>query len=82
MTTSALVNILTPTELDRFEENFYSLVEDYKQNGSISLWSVLPILGRPPVLPMSHDMDAMLDAVEARSAYGNKLKQIEQVFLT
>lgn len=82
MATVAERNILTPKEVELLEENFYLLVEDYKQNGSITLSSIIPILGRPPILTNTHDMDAMLEAMDARAEYGNKMQKIEQIFLS
>lgn len=82
MTTIAERNILTPEETELLEENFYLLVEDYKQNGSLTLSSFVPILGRPPILTHTHDMDAMLEAMDARAEYGNKMQKIEQIFLS
>lgn len=79
MTTAALGNILTPTEVKLFEENYNNLREDYKKSKRLSVSSLLPILGRPPIIPDSPDMDAMLDAYDARAEYGRKAMQIEQV---
>lgn len=82
MATIAERNILTPTEEELLEENFYQLVEDYKQNGSLTLSSFTPILGRPPILNYSHDMDAMLETMDARAEYAEKMQKIEQIFLS
>lgn len=70
-------NILTPTEVKLFEEHFPNLRQEYKQTGKISLDSLIPIIGRPPIIPQSHDMDAMLEAMDARALYGVKAAQIE-----
>lgn len=73
-------NSLTPAEVKLFEKNFPNLKEEYKQTGKISLASLFPIIGRPPIIPQSHDMDTMLEAMDNRAIYGNKVAQIESFF--
>lgn len=81
MITAAKANSLTPTEVKLFEENLATLKEDYKQNNMLPLSSLFPILGRPPIIPNSTDVDAMLDGYNARAEYGHKVKQIEQALV-
>lgn len=73
-------NLLTPTEVQLFEENFDQLLEDFKSNhNSLSLESLIPILGRPPVLSDSSDNDTRDLAYEERAEYGRKCQQIEEL---
>lgn len=73
-------NMLTPVEVELLKENFSTLEKEYQQTGTISLDSLFPILGRPPIIPQSSDMDARLEAMDARALYGNKAAQIESCF--
>lgn len=72
-------NILTPEEVQLFEENFDKLQKEYKSKGSLSLDSLIPILGRPPIIPQSPDMDAMLEAWNDKAEYGRKFQKIEEL---
>jgi len=73
-------NMLTPAEVELLEENFSTLEEEYRQTGTISIASLSSIIGCPPIIPKSHDMDTMLEAMDARALYGNKAAQIESCF--
>ena len=82
ITASRVCNILTPTEVALFEVNYEPLSAEYKDKGTISLESVIPILGNPPVIPDTHDLDSICMAYEERAEYGRKLKEIESLLKT
>lgn len=75
---------LTTNELTTIVENNFSapirerlvskwedLVTEYRDKGSLSLDSVISIIGKPPVIPMSPDTDAMLEAYNEKAQYGH-----------
>lgn len=72
-----IFRVLTKKELS----SLFSLGErpfkEVKEEGSLSLDSIVPILGKCPIIPLTHDMDARLDAADEKARYGNKVKAIE-----
>lgn len=77
---NAVFLILTPSEFQSFENSLSNLIEEYRDNGTLKLTSIIPILGNPPTIPQSLGMDAMLEAYEERAEYGKKTKAIEDFF--
>ena len=51
--------------------NWKNLVEEYREKGTLSLSSITEIIGKPPVIPMSPDTDAMLEAYNEKAQYGH-----------
>lgn len=80
MAKKSITKTLTPKETRLLEENLDSLVSEYKDKGLV-LESFIPIIGNPPRIPDSPDMDARLEAYEARAEYGRKLEEIEKLLL-
>lgn len=78
MTICDLRNILTSTEFEAFITSLDSLLQEYKKASTLSIEFLKPILGNPPRIPQSPDMDAMLDAYEDRAKYGKKANSIEE----
>lgn len=78
MAISNLSTILNPTEFKAFTLSSESLIEEYRKSSKLTLESLVPILGNPPKIPQSSDMDAMLEAYEDRALYGKKALSIEQ----
>lgn len=72
-------NILTPEQIQLFEDNIEKLQEEYKIKGSLSLDSLIPILGTPPKLIDSPDNDARDLAFEMCAEYGCKCLKIENL---
>lgn len=72
-----IFRVLTKEELSSLFSLGESLSEEYKENGSLSLDSIVPILGKCPIIPLTHDMDAMLEAADEKARYGDKVKAIE-----
>lgn len=68
----------TPIAEKVFAER-YKLVDEYRLNGMISKDSTKKILGTPPVIPSSPDMDARLEGMEARSEYFENIRIIEKL---
>lgn len=78
MTISKLATILTPVEFEAFTLVSKSLIEEYRKSSKLTLELLVPILGNPPKIPQSPDMDAMLEEYEDRAQYGKKAESIEQ----
>lgn len=78
MTLTKLSNLLTPMEFEAFTSSFGSLIEEYRKTSTLKLEQLVPILGNPPRIPQSPDMDAMMEAYEARALYGMKSASIEE----
>ncbi len=73
-------NYLSPEEAQSLENSLDNLLESYRlNNNSLNLEWITPILGTPPTIPNSPDLDAMLDAWEDRAEYGRKVEFIERV---
>lgn len=70
---------LAPKEFEAFESSFDSLIEEYRNSGTLKLDSLVPILGKPPIIPQSPDTDAMLEAYDEKAIYGHKIKEIESL---
>lgn len=71
--------ILTPSQFKAFEECFDNLVDEFRTNGKLDLSSFTKILGNPPTIPHSPDMDARLEAFEERALYGSKLEKLDSL---
>lgn len=72
-----IFQILTKEELFLFFSLGESPFQEYKEKGSLSLASLEPVLGKCPIIPHTHDMDAMLEAADEKAQYGQKVKAIE-----
>lgn len=56
---------------EKLVSNWDNLIDEFRNNQSLSIESVSKIIGKPPVIPDSPDMDTMLEAYEQRAEYGN-----------
>lgn len=83
MTDSTLVKVTPATQVYknpiavRFFDCLDLAVEDFKQNGKLTFPTIEKILGKPPVIPDSPDMDARMEAYEELSKYSNQVLNIE-----
>lgn len=75
--TTNLRNILTSTEFEAFNTSLDTLLKEYRKSSNLAVELLVPILGNPPRIPQSPDMDAMLEAYEALAEYGHKANSIE-----
>lgn len=66
----------------RFFENLEPAKEEFQQNGKLTCPIIETILGKPPVVPSSPDMDARLEAFEELSKYSDKALDIESKLLS
>lgn len=82
MTICDLSNILTSTEFEAFTTSLDSLLEEYHKTSKLTIELLVPILGNPPRIPQSPDMDAMLEAYEERAEYGRKANSIEEYLVS
>lgn len=78
MTICDLCNILTSTEFEAFNNSLDNLLKEYEKTSKLTIELLIPILGNPPRIPQSPDMDAMLEAYEDRAKYGEKANSIEK----
>lgn len=69
---------LSPEQTLLLEEKLDDLLIEYKEKGLV-LESLIPIIGKPPVIPDSPETDTGLEAYEAKIEYVKKLKEIEQI---
>ncbi len=72
-----IFRVLSKKELSLFFSLGEKPFKEYKENGSLSLDSLEPVLGKCPIIPHTHDMDAMLEASDEKAQYGEKVKAIE-----
>ena len=73
-------NYLSPEEVQSLDNSLDNLLESYRLNGNVlKLDWITPILGNPPIIPNSPDLDARMDAWEDRAEYGRKVEFIERV---
>lgn len=72
-----IFRVLTKEELSLLFSLGESPFEEYNGKGSLSLDTIVPILGKCPIIPHTHDIDAMLEAADEKARYGNKVKAIE-----
>lgn len=72
-----IFRVLTKEELSSLFSLGESPFKEFKEKGSLSLDSVVPILGKCPIIPLTHDMDARLEATDEKARYGDKVKAIE-----
>lgn len=70
--------VLTPTQLTSLYVHSEELISQYKSKGSFELSTLIPIIGIPPIIPQSPDMDAMLETWNVQAEYGKKVAYIEQ----
>lgn len=77
--TYEIFRVLTKEEFRLLLRSMDSLSKEYKENYSLSLDSIVPILGKCPIIPHTHDMDAMLEAADEKARYGDKVKAIEDL---
>ncbi len=72
-------NILTPEEVQLLEKNLEHLSAEYHEFGTLSLDSLALIIGRPPIIPDTHDLDSKDIAWEETALYGKKVCKIEEL---
>ncbi len=73
-------NILSYEELQKLGASMSELLEKYRNNNKVlKLAWVIPILGRPPVIPDSPDTDARNDAYDDLVEYNRKKDFIEDI---
>lgn len=70
LTTIVENNFSAPIK-ERLVSNWENLLTEYREKGTLSLDSVISIIGKPPVIPMSPDTDALLEAYNERAQYGH-----------
>ena len=70
LTTIVENNFSAPIK-ERLVSNWETLITEYRDKGSLSLDSIISIIGKPPVIPMSPDTDAMLEAYNEKAQYGH-----------
>ena len=78
---NAVFTVLTPEECLLLRQSLNDLRTEYKEKKSLELSSLTSILGQPPVIPNTHDTDAMLEAADDKAKYGEKVKSIENFIL-
>lgn len=65
---------------------FFELLDladnDFNQNGKLSFSIIEKILGKPPIIPSSPDMDARLEAYEELTQYSMRASNIESKIRT
>ena len=74
---NAIFTLLTPEEGCLFDEYLPYLCHKYEEEETLPLECVIPILGNPPVISHTHDMDAMLEAADDKAKYAEQVKGIE-----
>lgn len=88
MTDNTLVKATLATQLYsnpiavKFFENLDAATEEFSQNGKLSFPIIEKILGKPPVIPDSPDMDARLEAYEELTQYSTQALNIESKLRT
>jgi len=58
-------------------DNRDDLAAEYREKGTLTLDSIIKVLGNPPRIPNSPDTDAMLEAWEEKAEYGRLTEIIE-----
>ena len=75
-------DILSPEEAQKLETLMDELLIKFQQNGCVLRMEwIIPILGNIPIIPLSPDMDARLDACDALAEYGQRTKFIEDFLM-
>lgn len=74
---NAIFTLLTPEEGCLFDEYLEYLCYKYEEEETLPLECVIPILGKPPVIPHTHDTDAVIEAAEDKARYAEKVRSIE-----
>ena len=69
--TSIVENNFSAPMKNSLMENWENLIEEYREKGKLSLSSIIPIIGTPPIISTSSDTDAMLEAYEEKAQYGH-----------
>lgn len=69
--TSIVENNFSAPMKNSLMENWENLIEEYREKGKLSLSSIIPIIGTPPIISTSSDTDAMLEAYEGKAQYGH-----------
>lgn len=88
MTENTLLNSAAATQTYinpiavRFFEFLDSCANELQENGKLTFSSIEKILGKPPVIPASPDMDARLEAYEELTQYSNRVLDIESKIRT
>lgn len=68
---------LSSPALQSFINNINDFTKEYREKGSLTLESIIKVLGNPPRIPNSPDTDAMLEAWEERAEYGRLAQIVE-----
>lgn len=66
-------------EKEKLVSNWDNLLDEFRNNGSLSIKSISNIIGKPPMVPNSPDMDTMLEAYDERAEYGNKCIALDSI---
>ncbi len=75
-------DILSPEEVRKLDDSLDELLKNYQSNNYIlKLEWIIPILGGPPVIPSSPDMDARMDAFDELVEYDKKKDFIENFLI-
>lgn len=61
----------------RFFDNLDVAAKDFSENGKLSFPIIEKILGKPPIIPSSPDMDARLEAYGELTQYSTQVLNIE-----
>lgn len=74
---NAIFTILTPEECLLFGQSLNALSKEYKESdGALTVNSFIPVLCKLPNIPDTHEMDAKLEAMDARNIYIEKMNSI------
>lgn len=88
MTDSTLVSTTPATQVFknsiavRFFEVLDSAADEFNQNGKLTFSTIEKIIGKPPVIPNSPDMDARMDAWNETAQYSDRVLDIESKLRT
>lgn len=74
---NAIFTVLTPEECLLFGRSLNDLCNEYKENdGAVDEDTLSCVLGKLPQIPNTHDMNAKLEAADARHIYVKKMNSI------
>lgn len=76
-TITSLAKVLPAPISSKFYNNQTALLNEYREKGTLTLSSLVTVLGNPPIVPNTHDMDAMLEAWDEKAEYGRLSQLIE-----
>ena len=88
MTVTTLISSTSATQVYknpiavRFFENLDAAAQEFSENGKLSFPIIEKILGKPPVIPNSPDMDARLEAYEELTQYSTQILNVESKLRT